>query len=213
MRYARQHFSAFLFDNVRATSGVLRVTLNLPGELLSVGLASSVVRGFQIFLNLNCVQSNACVLILGGQCDYQIDAKFWKIISNQHGVNLPRGSTGCLDGRLDREAPPGGSTGASMESLRHGGGAVQRRPELPSGRREHRRVHTVGQRSFVQHLFPDFFLTTLTYGNPTISCRSGEWSQEVHSVPCPVQLRSEQTGRHLHSLPLAFISPTRARQL
>ena len=31
--------------------------------------------------------------------------------------------------------------------------------------------------------------------------RSGEWSQEVHSVLCPVELRSEQTGRHPHSLP------------
>ena len=63
---------------------------------------------------------------------------------------LPGGPTGGLDGRLDREAPLGGFywgldgrldqgalAGGSMEGLRHGGGAVQCRPELPSGRREH----------------------------------------------------------------------------
>ena len=88
-----------------------------------------------------------------------------------------------------------------MEGFRHGG-AVQRRPELPSGRREHRRVHAVGQRSFVQHLFPDSVSDDphLRRSQPP-RVRSGEWSQEVHSVPCPVELRSEQTGRHPHSLP------------
>ena len=151
----------------------------VPLALLQVWFEAS-----KFSLYLNCVQSNACVLILGGQCDYQIDAKFWKIISNQHGVNLPRGSTAGLDrgarpgvlmedsiGGLLRGVLPGGS----MEGLRHGGGAVRRRPELPSGRREHRRVHAVGQRSFVQHLFPDSF------------------SDDPH-------LR-KSTGRHPHSLP------------
>ena len=88
-----------------------------------------------------------------------------------------------------------------MEGLRQGGGAVQRRPELPSSR-EHRRVHAVGQRNFVQHLHPDSFSDDphLRRSQPS-RVRSGEWSQEVHSVPCPVELRSEQTGRHPHSLP------------
>ena len=98
LRYVRRHFSSYLFDNDRATFGVLRVTLNVSLALLQVLFEAS-----KFSLNLNCVRSNLCVLILGGQCGYQIDAKFWKIISNQHGVNLPRGSTPGLD----RAARPG----------------------------------------------------------------------------------------------------------
>ena len=123
-------------------------------------------------------------------------------------VSIYRGSQPrCSIGELYRgarwKARPGGALpGGSMEGLRHGGGAVQRRPELPSGRREHRRVHAFGQRNFVQHLFSDSFSDDphLRRSQPS-RVRSGEWSQEVHSVPCPVELRSEQTGRHPHSLP------------
>ena len=69
-----------------------------------LGVLQRLLQASNFSLNLSCVWSNTCVLILGGKCGYQIDAKISKIISNQLGVNL----RGARPGGLDRG---GGSTG------------------------------------------------------------------------------------------------------
>ena len=38
------------------------------------------------------------VHIQGGQCGNQIGAKFWEVISDEHGVD-PTGTCGCVFGR------------------------------------------------------------------------------------------------------------------
>ena len=116
----------------------------------------------------------------------------------------PRGSTGGLDqgldGRLDRRALPGGSTGGARWKV------SDRVVERYNAVLSFHQVENIDECMLLDTEALYICFRTLS-DDPHLRrsqasrVRSGEWSQEVHSVRCPVELRSEQTGRHPHSLP------------